>query len=65
MQDENSKLGTLLDDEQIRGQSKILTKDEHVVKLGTFEQLFRWVTYSSLAIKHLIVFSGLNGTRLS
>ncbi|KAI9872672.1 MAG: hypothetical protein M1830_001310, partial [Pleopsidium flavum] len=41
VKDENSKLGTQLDGEQIRGQSKILTKDEHVFKLGNFEQLFR------------------------
>lgn len=43
VQDENSKLGTLLDGEQIRGQSKVLKNDEHVVKLGSFEQLYRWV----------------------
>ncbi|KZF24196.1 DNA damage response protein RcaA [Xylona heveae TC161] len=45
IEDQNSKIGTLLDGEQIRGQSRILKDDEHQIKLGSYEFLFRikWV----------------------
>ncbi|KAI9834376.1 MAG: hypothetical protein M1819_002987 [Sarea resinae] len=41
IEDQNAKIGTHLDGEQIRGQSRVLSKDEHEIKLGSFPQLFR------------------------
>ncbi|KAI9732997.1 MAG: hypothetical protein M1834_003540 [Cirrosporium novae-zelandiae] len=39
--DENSKVGTWLDGESIKGQSRILTGVEHELQLGRYKHLFR------------------------
>ncbi|KAI9825831.1 MAG: hypothetical protein M1832_000771 [Thelocarpon impressellum] len=41
VEDQNSKVGTLLDGEQIRGQSRVLAGEQHDIRLGTFQHLFR------------------------
>ncbi|MCJ1439502.1 hypothetical protein MMC27_008896 [Xylographa pallens] len=41
LQDENTKLGTEIDGEKIKGEKKILKNDQHIFKLGSYEHLFR------------------------
>ena len=39
--DENSKHGTAVDGERISTGQKVLTNDEHVFRLGSYENAFR------------------------
>ncbi|KAK5154956.1 hypothetical protein LTR04_005917 [Oleoguttula sp. CCFEE 6159] len=38
---DDSKIGTTLDGQKFFKSSKVLTKDEHTIKLGSYEQVFR------------------------
>ena len=41
LEDENTKVGTEIDGEKVRGDKRILKNDEHVFRLGSYEFLFR------------------------
>ncbi|KAH0565369.1 hypothetical protein GP486_001234 [Trichoglossum hirsutum] len=41
--DLKSKFGTQLDGEQMRGESRILSSDEHEIKLGSYKHSIKWV----------------------
>jgi hypothetical protein len=41
--DQNTKIGTLLNGEQIRGTSVVLDRDENTVTLGRFKHQFLYV----------------------
>ena len=41
LEDFGSKIGTRLDGENFKGDKRILSKDEHVIKLGNYEHVLR------------------------
>ncbi|KAI9682010.1 MAG: hypothetical protein M1817_000064 [Caeruleum heppii] len=41
IEDQNSKVGTLLDGQQIKGQSRVLNGTEHEIRLGTYQYPLR------------------------
>ncbi|MCJ1402800.1 hypothetical protein MMC11_006021 [Xylographa trunciseda] len=41
LQDENTKVGTEIDGEKVKGEKRILKNDQHMFKLGSYEHLFR------------------------
>lgn len=42
LEDENTKVGTEVDGERLKGERKILKNDEHEFRLGLYEHLFRY-----------------------
>ncbi|MCJ1471980.1 hypothetical protein MMC13_000624 [Lambiella insularis] len=41
LEDENTKVGTEIDGERVKGEKRVLKNDEHEFRLGSYEHLFR------------------------
>ncbi|MCJ1390997.1 hypothetical protein MMC18_003858 [Xylographa bjoerkii] len=41
LQDENTKVGTEIDGEKVKGEKRILKNDQHMFKLGSYEHFFK------------------------
>jgi hypothetical protein len=41
IEDERTKIGTEIDGERVKGERRILKNDEHIIRLGNYEHIFR------------------------
>lgn len=45
LKDEATKFGTVVDGDKIRGDTRVLRKDEHVFQLGNSKHVFRYIRH--------------------